>query len=267
MEEHEETAEDLDSRQSGGKGAALTYLQPVFPALLLITALGLISCWRRRSTRSLACAAFGLAGLFLFSWPPVSWVLLGTLEWRYPRQALPAGEAEAIVVLASYVLPPSATRPYAVVAGDTYQRCLHAAWLYKHWRPLPVLASGGNPNGAGQSYADAMQRVLEAEGVPDGLIWKEEKSRSTHQAAIYVAEILQKKGIRRIALVTEAYHMPRAEGCFRRAGLTVAAAPCRFHTFALNLERLMPGEEAIGWSENVMHEWGGLLAYRLRGWI
>jgi uncharacterized SAM-binding protein YcdF (DUF218 family) len=112
-----------------------------------------------------------------------------------------------------------------------------------------------------------MRNVLREQGVPDALIWTEEQSRSTHEAAVSVTAMLRQKGIRRIVLVTEAYHMPRAEGSFRREGLTVAPAPCRFHGFSLSLERLLPGEEAITWSENVLHEWGGLISYRMRGWI
>src|SRR5579862_6145502 len=194
----------------------MTYLQPFFPALLFLTAVGLFLCWRRvRGPLPARIMALGLGGLFLFSWPPVAWIASRSLENPYPQRVLPEGEAQAIVVLASYVLPPTSTRPYPVLASDTYQRCLHAAWLYKHWRALPVLTSGGDMGGPGPAYAASIREVLREEGIPEALLWTEERSRSTREAAVYTTEILRAKGIQRIALVTEAYHMPRAERSFR----------------------------------------------------
>lgn len=247
----------------------MTYLQPALPILLIIIGVGLFLCWwRPGNRRAIRLAVLGLAGVFLFSWPPAAWVALGTLEWRYPRHAAPEGEAQAIVVLASYVLPATALRPYPVVAEDTYLRCLHAAWLHEHWQPLPVLASGGGPHGnSGPSFASTMGEVLRQQGVPSTMIWTEDRSESTHEAAVYAVEILRSKGIQRIALVTEAYHMPRAEGSFRRAGIEVIAAPCRFHSAQLSWAELLPGPEAINQNGSVLHEWVGMLWYRARGWV
>jgi uncharacterized SAM-binding protein YcdF (DUF218 family) len=99
------------------------------------------------------------------------------------------------------------------------------------------------------------------------MIWTEERSESTHEAAVYAVQILRKKGISRIALVTEAYHMPRAEGSFRREGIEVIPAPCRFHKLQFSWAELLPRLEAIDRNENVLHEWVGMLWYRARGWI
>ncbi|MEN3027968.1 MAG: ElyC/SanA/YdcF family protein [Aquificaceae bacterium] len=41
---------------------------------------------------------------------------------------------------------------------------------------------------------------------------------------------MQEKSFRRVALVTSAYHMPRAVNTFRRAGLGGGALPYRFQT-------------------------------------
>ena len=58
------------------------------------------------------------------------------------------------------------------------------------------------------------------------MIWTEERSRSTHENAVFGAEILRQHEIGRIALVIEARSMLRAESCFRKQGITVVAAPC-----------------------------------------
>ena len=118
----------------------MTYLRPVLPLLLLLIFLGFSRyssrSWKR--TAILACAV-----LFLWAWPPFAWLLSGTLEWRYPATAYPAGEADAIVVLSGGTGPPGPAEPAPLPALDTYLRCQRAAWLYKHWRNLPVVASGG----------------------------------------------------------------------------------------------------------------------------
>ena len=112
-----------------------------------------------------------------------------------------------------------------------------------------------------------MREVLKGEGISETLIWSEDQSTSTHEAAVYTAAILRKQDIQRVALVTEAYHMARAEAAFRKEGLIVIPAPCRFHGISLTLYELLPGAEAIALNENALHEWVGLLWYRMHGWI
>jgi len=111
-----------------------------------------------------------------------------------------------------------------------------------------------------------MRCVLEKGGVPAERVWTEERSTSTHENAAFTAELLAKKGIRRIALVTEAYHMLRAERCFRQQGLDVVPAPCRFEGLEGTGGAILPEADAIHWNNLVLHEWVGLLWYRLRGW-
>ena len=60
--------------------------------------------------------------------------------------------------------------------------------------------------------------------MPESQVWIADKSRSTYENAKYGAELVKGRGISRIVLVTDAYHMPRAEGCFRKQGLSVAPA-------------------------------------------
>jgi uncharacterized SAM-binding protein YcdF (DUF218 family) len=189
------------------------------------------------------------------------------LECWYVPRALPAGDAQAIVVLSADVRPPLPERPVPLPDNATYERCQYAAWLHKHWRQLPVLACGGMGPYGGEAFSVAMRRVVEGEGVPPPMIWTEEKSRSTHENAVYGAELLHSRGIRKVVLVTEAYHMPRAERCFRKQGIEVIPAPCGFRKLHLQLGYLLPGWKAIDEIELTLHESAGLVAYWMRGWI
>jgi len=242
----------------------MTYLRPLLPLLLLTVAAGLAWQWRRRNGRAgLGLAALGTLLLFLASWSPVSRLASGTLEGRYQSLGdLPSG-ADVIVVLAGDVDPPRPERGFPLPRYNTYVRCRHAARLY-HGRRLPVVASGG-----GSLFAAAMRQTLEAEGVPPSMIWTEQRSDSTYENALRTAEMLQAKGLHRVILVTEAYHMYRAERCFRKQGLTVIPAPCGFRSTRRgdDLRDLMPGSTAIAHNDDVLHEWIGLAWYRLRGRI
>lgn len=241
----------------------MTYIQPFFPALLVSTAILTILC---KGTRARLWAAGCSIVLLLFSWPPAAWLALRPLEGRYSTQPPADKEVQAIVVLSSQVLPAEPPMPDPVLAGDTYKRCVYAAWLFRNWKSVPVLASG---KGSGDiSYAKAMKDELARQGVPVAMIWTEERSHSTYENALYSAEILRREGIHKIALVTEAYHMVRAEKCFQKQGFEVVPAPCGFReVFDGDFFDLLPSGEAVTWNEETMHEAIGLIWYSLLGRI
>jgi uncharacterized SAM-binding protein YcdF (DUF218 family) len=239
----------------------MTYLQPALLAFFLFTAAGMA----RRRRRA---AWVGLILIFLWMWPPFAWLLSGSLEWFYPAAAMPAGDAQAIVVLGGATEPSNPSIPEPYVAWSTYQRCKHAAWLYHHWRAVPTIASGG----AGDSdvaIARLMRTSLEADAIPASSITTEEKSTSTYENGVFTAGLLRDRGIHKIVLVTQAYHMLRAEKVFRKQGLDVSAAPCAAYTagFHLSIRDLFPSASALTANDNVLHEWVGLVCYKIMGRI
>jgi len=244
----------------------MTYLQPLFTLAFLVAAIQVIRY--RRSLSKFRGLLIALALIFVISWEPSAWLLSRGLEGRYPPRQYPAGDAQAIVVLASAVYPPSPPVPAPRVGSDTYERCQYAAWLHNHWKPLPILASGGGNFVDSPPYSIAMRDALEHEGVPPADIWVEERSRNTHENAAFSAEILAARGIHSIVLVTDAYHMLRAEASFRKQSLHVIPAACGYRTYHdFKLTELLPGWEPIAWNEEAVHESIGLVWYRLHGWI
>lgn len=244
----------------------MSYLQLFLPFWLCLTVGGVL-VWRGRRPRLLALSA---VGLFLWCWPPAAWLALRPLEGRYPMKPPEQADAGAIVVLSGSVFPPFPPRPSSVLGTDSYERCWYAAWVYKNWRPLPVLASGGatSTDPATPPYSRTMAEALRREGVPDGMIWTETRSSSTYENALYSAEILRSKGIRKIVLVTEGYHMLRSELCFRKQGVEVIPAACGFRTYSgPHAWVLLPSWVAAAWNEETLHEVGGLLWYWMRGRI
>lgn len=246
----------------------MTYLQPVLTCALLLGLLQLIRYRRSFHSPAFRALAIAFAIVFLVTWAPAAWLFSRGFEGFYPPRDYPQGDAGAIVVLASTVYPPCPPVPTPRVGSDTYERVQYAAWLYKHWRPLPVLASGGGGFVDSPPYAIVMRDALMREGVPASAIWVEGRSRTTHENAAYSADILKQKGIHRIVLVTDAYHMLRADASFRKQSLNVIPAACGYRTYhSFQLTDVMPGWEPISWNEEAMHEAVGLVWYRMRGWI
>jgi uncharacterized SAM-binding protein YcdF (DUF218 family) len=244
----------------------MTYIQPLLSAFLLLAFLGLVL--RRRGSMS-RLLTIGLVGLLLISWPPAGWLFSRPLEAWYPiRPSPPASNdapPQAIVVLSAGVSHPLYERPYSLPDQETYQRSEFAAWLHHHWQPLPVLACGGQMEPGDQPFSRAMQILLQDGGVPANMVWTEERSHSTHENALYGAEILRKQGIHSIVLVVDAQSMPRAEACFRKQGFAVTPAPSSF--CELDLHEILPSWRAIERNERTLHETLGWAWYRLRGWI
>ena len=202
--------------------------------------------------------------LLIVCWPPADWLFSRSLESDYPVRPFQATpDVQAIVVLGSAIEPPHYERPYAIPDQDTFNRCEHAAWIYRQSGPRPVLACEGRQ----EKGTGVMRELLRRGGVPDDMIWLETESRSTHENAVYGARVLKQHGIKRIALVVEAQSMKRAAACFRKEGIDVTPAPSEFRELGPWMEELIPSWKAIRRNEMTLHELLGLAWYRIRGWI
>jgi len=230
-------------------------LLPPTNALLL---LGLAALFRKRRW------AYGLAvlgGLLLLaqSLPPVAGALMASLERQAGPVLTDTQGAGAIVVLGSG-LNVAADEYGADTANErTLIRLRYAATLARRYG-LPVLASGGRLGNASRSEADVIGDILGHEfGVP--VRWREGRSHDTAENAALSAGLLQPAGIRRIVLVTQAFHMPRAQRLFEAAGFEVVPAPTDFRgNRRQELAPLdwLPQAYALHLSFYALHEWLGL---------
>jgi uncharacterized SAM-binding protein YcdF (DUF218 family) len=194
-----------------------------------------------------------------------AWILSRPLEIGYSRSPMPPEQADAIVVLSGSVHDPVPGRPYTLPAPDTYRRVQHAAWLFRNWKPLPILVTGGGDGN--QPHASVMRDVLLTEGIPADMIWTESAAGNTHESAVNSSAMLRARNISRVALVTEAYSMPRAARAFEKSGITVVPAVSRRTQLNGDYNDYFPGASVIARNGEIIHEIVGLLWYKLRGWI
>jgi uncharacterized SAM-binding protein YcdF (DUF218 family) len=242
----------------------MTYLNAGISIIILLLICGLI-CRASAAGKRLLIA--GTSGLILWSWPPAAALFSGTLEWWYPVREFPVGDAQAMVVLSANIVPGDSSQPQTLLGAGTYLRCQQAAWLYRNWKPVPILATGGPGVSRNPPVAEVMARALSEAGVPSSMVWKETASRSTHENAVYSARLLREKGIRRVVLVTEAYHMLRVEKCFRKQGVEVEPLPFAYRStqFQARWRDFFPSTGSMKSNDDVLHEWAGLAWYRISG--
>lgn len=162
--------------------------------------------------------------------PPVGDLLIEPLqsEARAAAAKAPACCYEAIVVLGGGVKPAVYPWQPAPDLGPAADRVWLAAKLYHKGVAPRIIVSGGsilNEYGgvpASSSEAAAMTEFLTDLGVPASAIVSETQSINTRDNIQRVRELVQDKPV---ALVTSAYHMPRAMQLAARAGLNAMAFP------------------------------------------
>lgn len=232
-----------------------TLLLPPTNGLLLL----LVAALFRRRRWAFGLALIGGTLLFLQSLPIVANNLIGTLEARAGGVFVSAQGAQAIVVLGSGLRRDAPEYGSDTVNERSLVRLRYGATLARQLQ-LPVLIAGGVPPLASRAEADVMAAIAEREfGVP--VRWKESESRDTADNARMSARILKAAGIRRVVLVTQAFHMPRARQLFESAGLEVIPAPTDFKgpgEGPLEVFDFLPQARAIQTSYYALHEWLGL---------
>jgi len=254
----------------------LTHLLEPYLLLQLLVGLALIWLARKRpEQRRLRWVAIPYLVLLVLSMPVTAHFFIGFLEWQNPPLGELPEDVQAIVVLGSGVLEPSTFRPEAELdPAGTYRTC-HAARLYQRLaragRPCLVLASGGKVDASrpGPFCAEPMVDLLVEMGVPREQILAEVESRSTYENALYSARLLQQRGLNRVLVVTDGWHLPRAMACFHKQGLQPIAAGCQYNAVAWepDWEMVVPSPARLVDVSLAIHEWLGLAWYKVSGRI
>ncbi|MFJ3484603.1 YdcF family protein [Pseudomonas sp. NPDC090202] len=237
------------------------------PGLFLL--LLLLAWWLKHSRPRLARSLFviGLGGLVAMSLPVVVEWSARSLE-RIPPLAQSqwqdlAQRADAIVVLGSGRERNDPSWGSDIPTGIALERLRYAARLAKA-SGLPILVTGGLHYGEPPSEAAIMAESLKNDfGVT--VRWQEGLSRTTWENATMSAAILQPQGIRRVVVVTQAWHMPRSVWSFEKAGFSVVPAPVGFLGVdnARPFGGWTPEARAVWQSGQLINEAAGLLVYPL----
>ena len=234
-------------------------------AIGLVGLLLLFTRWRRAGVRLMA-ASFVLMALAAFL--PVGRLLEHPLETRFPPWNPARGAPDGIVVLGGTISPVLSRVYGATQLSGSAERVTVIAKLARDYPKARFVYSGGDASlfANGGREADYVLPLLATFGVPRNRVLLESRARNTYENAVFTKALVKPKPGERWLLVTSAQHMPRAIGCFRRAGFPVEAYPVDWHV--LPRLRLSLGKKfgaGLATLDDAAHEWLGLLFYRLSG--
>ena len=239
---------------------------------LLIVALA-ASFWPHRGKRALSFRVMQAALVFLFAMlvTPVGNLLLVPLETRFPSPGTDLGRVDGIVVLGGAVDEVTSAGQGHLSVNSAAERLMAPIALmhrYPQARLVFTGASGALVPGI-QREADLVRQFWREAGIDKGQVLYEEKSRNTHENAIFSKALAAPKPGERWLLVTSAAHMPRSMGAFREAGFEVIAYPVGYKSTGSIGHWYVPrsAQDALGNVESAVHEYLGLLAYYLTGRI
>ena len=107
-------------------------------------------------------------------------------------------------------------------------------------------------------------------GLPDSAFIVENKSRNTWENAIFSKQIVDSlKKDAKCLLVTSALHMPRSKACYDKAGLPTTIYPTDYYRQKHdNLVKLFlePSSSKLFAWEALIHEWIGVITYKIKGY-
>ncbi len=244
-------------------------------SLLLI--LAIIMIWRK-SRWSAVPVALALATIWLASNAWTTNQMIKSLEW----QNIPAGDlptAEAIVLLGGATRSKSYPRP-GIDLSEQGDRVVYAAQLYKQQKAPLIIISGGRIDWkeAGDPESADIATVLTNDlGVPATALIQEPYSLNTHENAINVQKILADRQIKKVLLVTSAFHMPRSLRIFRKLKMDVIPAPSDYLVAQIALDEpnrtweaaalsAIPDAQRLNNFTTVLKEYIGTWMYTVRGW-
>ena len=218
---------------------------------------------RKRPRMALSLIFLATFALFALSTPWVGGVLLKSLEISRPVDLQAPPRADAIVVLGGGRRTQAREYGSDTLSHYSIERLRYAAHLH-HGTRLPILATGGMPGGGSVSEG-ALMRKVSTEELHTPVRWVEEAALTTWDNARFSAPILKKAGVKRILLVTDAAHLRRAVPLFEQQGLQVIPAGVHFAATRIDSPlSLLPNASGLRDSNYALHEWLGIVWYRLR---
>jgi uncharacterized SAM-binding protein YcdF (DUF218 family) len=237
--------------------------------LLLCCLAGLwLTRHRRRSSFGRALLWIGIGGFVVVVLLPVDqWALL-PLEDRFPQVTQPPAHVDGIIVLGGAVMPDLAADRGIPALDDAAERMTTAVALALRYPTARLVFTGGS--GAlvpGETTeADVARTLFTSLGIAPERLTMENASRTTFENAVMTRALLQPQPGQTWILVTSAVHMPRGVGVFRAVGWQVLPWPVGFKS-GHSLRLWLPGGlgERLVLLDEAMHEWIGLVAYRLMG--
>lgn len=244
------------------------FLHPLnFIALLL--AIGTVALLLHRRRLALGFSSVAFVVLALSIWSDIGVLLVQPLEARFQRPANLPQDVKGIILLGGAFEGGVNRARHGYELNAAADRVIETLKLARLYPQAKILVSGGNGSLVRDEMPDAVAapKLFAAMGISADRLILEGRSRNTYQNAVFSKALAKPKPGDVWVLVTSAFHMPRSVGIFRKVGFPVIPWPSDYRT---------SGDEQFGFSHDdpqtsvgtlslAVHEWIGLLGYRMTG--
>ena len=239
------------------------WIKPL-PLSVILMLVGGMLMWRQRRRLGKGCLALGMVMLVLFSNGWVAQQLVAPLERQYP--AYNGQQVAYILVLGGFHRSAQGIPESSLLERDTLHRLVEGLRLARLNTEAKLILSGYAFDDD-ISNAEAYRQVALSLGVDPGRLILMEEARDTGEELSTVATIV---GDSPMALVTSAYHMPRAMALANHEHLQAVAAPT-WHQYKPDEAPVWPGllptPAALDVSQRAVHEYIGMFWYKILGRI
>ncbi|MEW6258243.1 MAG: YdcF family protein [Pseudomonadota bacterium] len=215
------------------------------------------------------CVALAVLGQVTTGLSPFPNHLMSPLEERFPAFRDDGRPVDGIILLGGAEVDAVAVSRNLPAVNDAGERVIvFAALARKYPNAALVFAGAGEAFGESSTVeVAAVGSALADVGVDLTRVRFETRSRNTAENAAFTKAMMKPAEGSRWLLVTSAFHMPRAMGCFRAVDFPVVAAPVDYRTIGPGMlnggfTRAAQGQDL---TDIASKEWVGLLVYYLTG--
>jgi uncharacterized SAM-binding protein YcdF (DUF218 family) len=245
------------------------WLAPFPLSLVLLVGGLLLSRCSRRITLGRRVLAAGILLLVFLGNGPFANLLISPLERQYPSIGPGPdpriGACDLVVVLGGGHVDDPALPAAGKLSSSELGRLVEGIRLLRMAPHARLVLSGPANRPGNPTHASIVAEAAVSLGVPDGRIDRIETARDTAEEAAAVRLLA---GEHQVALVTSAWHMPRAAALFRKAGVNFIACPADFSAKSeprSDFRDCLWSSDALDRSTRAVHEWLGCLWEKLIG--
>ena len=243
--------------------AILEVLITIPVPLILMLCLGLVFWKRRKLSFSLIFIATFL--LMALSMPIVAGSLALPL-WATAETLTEPKVSKGVVVVVptAGIYEDSSGRWWPTSSG--IQRGATGQRL-SQFLSLPLILSGGRPNGEPMAEAEVLANHL---GLMGSELILETQAKNSFETAVQVGRLINTLGGSHVILATSPIHIARMAACLRGQGMSVSPVIVSIdggNSKNWVVEKFLPNASSFGLSRNALHEYFAILFYLLEGHI
>lgn len=159
-----------------------------------------------------------------------------------------------------------------IIFNRSVDRLIQAVILYKQGVIEKIVFTGGSGSVIETEMKEGVfvKEYILAMGIPDSCLIVEENSRNTYENAVFTKEIVGTDSQRCDLLITSASHMRRSLAIFRKQGYCVEPFSTDLNAGVRKFDPthlLMPSFRAMEEWGQLFHEWTGMVAYKIKGYL